>query len=206
MLMVFLTTIAGFCFLKSNKKNNRLLIAVLLLSSLNEVITLLLQYYKQQAFIPMLYSISFPLFCLLWLRMLYLNQLRKNATFIFTLFFIIFWMINFIWFEGTKKFNFYTATVGSFGYIALFANESFVQLRKENFGAILSNTYLLLLSPVLLFYGFSQMFGFVSRNITQIFIIQNFKLFDLVTEFVNIVYYIIIVIYIILQYKTAANE
>jgi hypothetical protein len=206
MLMVFLTTIIGFVFLDLKKTNNQLVVLILLISSLNEIFTLFLGFTKQQTYIGTLYSISFPLFCMVWFIILYKNQIKKRATLIFMTLFFLFVIINFIAFQGANNFNYYSAVVGSFIYIGLVAIESFTQLKNENVKFILSNKYLLLLSPLLLFFGFGQMFGFVSREITQTVIFSGYNLFEIVTNFVNISYYTMIITYIILEKKLTYNE
>ncbi|MFY7742399.1 MAG: hypothetical protein ACOVQR_07125 [Flavobacterium sp.] len=206
MAMVFLTTIIGFVFLNPKKTNHKLVLLIVTISSLNEITTLLLLFTNQQNYIGRLYSISFPLFCLGWLAILYKNQIKKKETILASLLFLCFVIINFIWLQGTKSFNYYTAVVGSFIYIGLVAYESFIQLKNENIPFVLSNTYLLLLSPLLLFFGYGQMFGFMSREITQTIILSNYNLFELVTNFVNVSYYAMILIYIFLEKKHIRNE
>lgn len=205
MLMVFFTTIAGFILLNSKKENNKILLLLLLVSSVTEIITLQLLLTKQQHFIGLLYSISFPVFCFLWLLMLYKNQIKKKVTVVVMIVFILLGLINFFYFQGNKIFNYYTAVLGSLSYIVLVVYESFIRLKREDFSFILSNKYLLLLSPVLLFFGFGQMFGFVSRDITQTEVFGGFKLFDIVADFVNMVYYMLVLIYMALEKKTVAN-
>lgn len=204
--MVFLTTIIGFVFLNPKKTNHKLVLLIISISSLNEITTLMLLFTNQQNYIGRLYSFSFPLFCMGWLAMLYKNQIKRKETIIAALLFLCFVIINFIWIQGTNTFNYYTAVVGSFIYIGLLANESFAQLKNENSAFILSNSYLLLLSPVLLFFGYGQMFGFVSREITQTIIFSKHSLFQLVTNFVNISYYAMILTYIFLEKKHIRNE
>ena len=61
---------------------------------------------------------------------------------------------------------------------SLFNKKNNVENEYENIEFIVSNNYLLLLSPLLLFFGFGQMFGFVSREITQTIILSNYNLFE----------------------------
>lgn len=204
--MVFLTTIAGFFLLNLKNNNNQLLIVILSTSSLNEIITLLLEYSNQQKYIGTLYSISFPMFCVFWMILLYKNQFNKKTTLFFLGLFFSFVVINFFCFQGTDNFNYYSAVIGSFIYVGLLANESFIQLKNENFNFIFSNRYLLLLAPVLMFFGFGLMFGFVSRQITQTVVISDYNLFEIVTNFVNLTYYLMLLIYIFLEKKQIKYE
>lgn len=206
MLMVFLITIIGFLFLDFKKLNNKLVMLICCFSSLNEIVTLFLGYTKQLNHIGTLYSISFPLFCLLWMTIFYKNQERKNNTPLIMILFLVGVIINFCWLQGTKNFNYYSAVVGSLTYIGLFVRESFIRLKEENISFILSNRFLLLLSPVLLFFGYGQMFGFVSRDITQSVIFSDFTLFQIVTNFVNVSYYTMILAYILFEKKITRDE
>lgn len=204
--MVFLTTIIGFVFLDLKKLNNKLLVLICFSSSLNEIVTLILGYTKNLNYVGTLYSISFPMFCLFWMTILYKNQDKKSKTPFMMLLFLVWVIINFCWLQGPYNFNYYSAVIGSFTYIGLFVNESFIRLKNENITFILSNRFLLLLSPVLLFFGYGQMFGFVSRDVTQAVIFSDFTLYQIVTNFVNVSYYLMILAYILFEKKITRNE
>lgn len=95
--------------------------------------------------------------------------------------------------------------VGAFIYLVLFIIESFYELQKENLVFFTSNRFILLFSPILFFLGFSVGFGFESFAILgkEIF---GFKLYDLISHFVNVVYYSLMNIYIYNEKKIRSGE
>ena len=137
----------------------------------------------------------------LWLFLLAKNAVFHKTAFLLLCGFLIFAITNFIFFYGTQEFNYYTFVVGAFLYIIIFIYESFYQLRQENFDFFLSNTFILLTAPVLFFFGYSFMFGFNSKNVTSYLLFGHLKLHTLISSFVNIIYYALIILYIYREKK-----
>ncbi|HLA56560.1 MAG TPA: hypothetical protein VK623_10690 [Flavobacterium sp.] len=110
--------------------------------------------------------------------------------------FLAFSIINLLMFEGFSRFNFYTFIIGALLYIVLFIQDSFYRLKHEDFAFFQSNNYLLLFAPILLFLGLSFVFGFKSHSLNSTVIFGNVKLYGFIVCFVNIVYYVLINIYV----------
>ena len=115
--------------------------------------------------------------------------------------YIIFSIINWLAIEGSSGFNYYTFVVGAFLYLIFFIIESFYRLSKEDFAFFLANDFILLLAPILLFLGLSFMFGFKSKLVTSTMLFPNIKLYDAIVYFVNVVYYVLLNMYIYKERK-----
>ena len=115
--------------------------------------------------------------------------------------FITFCLCDLLFIEGWVFFNCYSFIVGAFMYLILFLIESFYQLKQENFPFFFSNSFLLLMSPVLLFIGMTFMLGFKSRGIIATVIYGDIYLYRIIITLVNIVYYSLINIYIYREKK-----
>lgn len=188
-------TLFMFCFFYVSKRTNKIVLIILLLAILNEVVT------KIVASSGLNMTVYAFLHNLLWFYILYLSISNKSMIRFGLLVFIVFGLINFIFLEGQKAFNFHTFILGAFIYISLFIYESFYQLKKENFTFFKSNNYLLLFSPVLFFFGLSFVFGFKSKALADTIVFGNISLYDFIIYFVNIIYYTLINIYIYRERK-----
>jgi hypothetical protein len=196
-IAVLLTFLNAFCLRKKNKCDI-ILVKILFISLIIEFTNSIL----------ILFDIPFGRFMSLGIIMYYyywliiLKKSIRNAyyTDFLTLMFVLFGIINFIFLESTN-FNYYTFVLGTIIYISIFIIESFHQLKKENLLFFQSNNYNLLFAPILLFLGMSFMFGFKSKILTSFIIIYNVKLYTLVIYFVNIIYYLLLNLYIYKERK-----
>jgi hypothetical protein len=80
----------------------------------------------------------------------------------------------------------------------LIFNESFKQLKKENFQFIFSNYFILLNAPILFFLGMSLMFAFVEKKIREM-AIGPFTLYEAVNYFTSSIYYLLLLFYLYRQ-------
>ncbi|PZR17246.1 MAG: hypothetical protein DI539_16975 [Flavobacterium psychrophilum] len=176
-------------FFYTKRRTNAILILVLSLAILNEVVTKIVD---KSSLNMTVYTL---LHNLLWYYILYINISQRKLVKFGALVFISFSVMNFIFFEGIKNYNFNTFILGAFIYIAIFIYESFYQLKRENFIFFQSNTYILLFSPVLFFFVLSFIFGFKSQKLAETYVFGNLKLYDFIGYFVNIIYYTLINIY-----------
>ncbi|HEX9978993.1 MAG TPA: hypothetical protein VGB50_00340 [Flavobacterium sp.] len=193
-ISVLLTMLYAFSGFHPNKTNHRYLLAILIISFLNEVsnsILLLAEFHTGT-----LTTISVVIHHCAWLLLLGQNVRLKKLSVAALACFVSAAVINFLFIEGPVHFNYYTFVTGAFLYLCIFIAESFLRLKEEDFSFFLSNDYLLLLAPVLFFFGMSLMFGFKSRTVTSTVVFGSIKLYAIVSYFVNILYYLFINLYI----------
>lgn len=183
-----------------DKKAHRILFIILLLSVINESMSAVLKYNN----IPIRLngSIFIVLNNILWFLILYnVSSIKKPLLLTVMIFFLSFTVYNLFLLNGIKEFNSYSFVIGAFLYLILFIYNCSSELKKENLNYFLSNNFILMLSPVLFFIGFSLLFGFNNKNIHKIMILNRFKLYDFISYFVNITYYSLLNVYIYREKK-----
>jgi len=198
-IFVIVTFINALLNLNRNKKNNLFLIAILAICSLTELINPILKYIEISN--SLFITISIILHHFIWLVLLKSNMILKKSGLIFIIIFIAFGFFNLIFLSGFFKFNYYTFVAGALIYILLFIWESFYRLKEENLLFFFSNTYILLCAPVLFFFGYSFMFAFSSKELTDKIIFGNLMLYDFISCFVNVLLYTLLNIYIYREKK-----
>jgi hypothetical protein len=199
-LIIVITLLFAIFKLKWKNPIHRLVVIILLIDFLTEFINSLLITvfelpYKNVVLINVIIQ-----HCL-WLCLMGLIIVKKKTMLYCILFFLSFAIINFLFIQGVKKFNYYTFIAGAFIYLLFFFIESFHQLKKENFGFIFSNNYILLTSPIMFLFGMSLMFAFVSKEVTQTKVFLDMKLYNIIGNYVNIICYSLICIYIYQEIK-----
>ncbi|WP_281752429.1 hypothetical protein [Neptunitalea chrysea] len=115
--------------------------------------------------------------------------------------FLVLSLFNFSFGEGIKQFNHYNFVIGTFIYIPLFLAESFIHLKKERTDYFSSNEFTLLMAPIIYFMGFSLLFSFRSKKISEEIIFANIDLFSLLTTTINCIYLILITLYMHSEFK-----
>ena len=197
-LYIFITFLFA-CFFNVNKRDNRLVLVLLFLALVNELITMILIQRNCS------YLINTTLYLLVhnvvWLSILFRYSVSKNVILIGIVGYVLYSAVNYLFIEGSTTFNYTSFILGAFLYLVFFIIESFYQLEKENFAFFQSNTYLLLLSPVLFYFGLSFIFGFKSSALASTVVFGTVPLYDFIGYFVNFVYYTLIIIYIYKEKK-----
>lgn len=200
-ILIYLTkTLVGIAFLitiislyKSAKRSHRLLMLILVVNLENELFSLV--FLANAIPTSLLYNISTIFHHCLWIILIssYSEHriLRKSY-----ICFIVPALLNLLFYEQLE-FNFYTFIYGSLIYIMIFIYECFNNLKKENLPFFIDNDFLLIIAPVLFFFGFSFMFAFRSIPFVTTFILNDMRLYDFIQGFVNIIYYMLIIIYVI---------
>jgi hypothetical protein len=199
--LIILVTLL-FAIFKLNWKNgiHQILLLILSIDFLTELIdSLLISIFNLPYKNVVLVNIIIQ-HCL-WLFLLGTIITKKITMLYFILGFLLFAFINFLWIQGTEIFNYYTFILGALFYIVVFFYESFDQLQKENFGFLFSNNYLLLTSPILFLFGMSLVFAFVSKEVTQTTVFFSMKLYTVVSNYVNMICYFIICVFIYKEIK-----
>lgn len=193
-IIVLLTLIFGFIFLKRKNRVHQYVLWILTISFITEYSVFLLLYFKQP--IGLLYTISFIFHHSVWLLLLSHFVEHKDRMRIWIGIFIAFAILNVLFFEGFKAMNYYTFIFGAFVYLYFFISESFFQLKRDNFAFFTSNNFLLLFSPVFFFLGYSFMFAFQDYNVISVKIFGTIELYDFIGYIVNISYYLLLNYYI----------
>ncbi len=182
-----LTFLVAIIFLK--KRNNGLL-SILLLNAAAETF---FSFNNNLIEITVLYCyIHF----ILWFFLLFKMVNKEKALKYIIPLYSIFCLIDFLYIEGARSLNYYSFVLGTFIYVSNFIVFSFQNLKKEDFSFFLSNSYIILSSPVLFFTGMSLLFAFDTSSLFHIKIIDNVSLYVIICYFVNIIYYFLINCYI----------
>lgn len=198
-IIVFLTVVLAM--LKLNKANtiHRIVFAILLINFGTELTTSLLKVmhcpYGKVSLLNIIVENC------LWLYLLGKLSAKRWVALVLMGTYVAFSILNFLWIQGMDSFNYYTFIAGAFCYLVFFFVESFNQLEKENFDFIFSNNYVLLCAPIIYLFGGSFMFAFVSSAVTKVVLFKR-ELFSIVIDYVNIVYYILLNVYIYKELKT----
>lgn len=191
-----------YSLIKLNWRNSIYLnlIVILFVGFLTEICTILLNIANYEGKINLLYSISFIFHHLLWLLLItsFLEFAKWKNYIIFL--FIILSVVNFLFYEKTGL-NYLTFISGALLYIIIFIYGSFKELKKDNFSLFYSNNYVLLFSPILFLLGFSFMFGFRDSNIRNYLVFNKIELYSFISDFVNVIYYTFIIVYIYKESK-----
>ncbi len=193
-IIVFLTLIFGFMYLKRKNKIHKCILWILIISFITEYSVFILLYFKLP--ISLLYSISFIFHHSAWLLLLSYFIENKERMRIWIGIFVLFGILNILSFEGIQNLNYYTFIFGAFIYLFFFISESFFQLKRDNFSFFTSNNFLLLFSPVFFFLGYSFMFAFQDYNVISVKIFRTIELYDFIGYIVNISYYLLLNYYI----------
>ena len=191
----------GYAMVKLERANtiHRIVFAMLFINFLTEVTTSLLIVLDYQYTKVSLLNIIVEN-CLFLYLLGKISAKRQVAMFLMGAY-LVFAVLNFVWIQGPDQFNYYTFISGAFLYLVFFFVESFTQLEQENFPFIFSNNYLLLCAPIIYLFGGSFMFAFVSSAVTKV-VVLNRTLFSIVIDYVNIVYYILLNLYLYREPKT----
>ncbi|MGK4568494.1 hypothetical protein [Flavobacterium sp. 3HN19-14] len=198
-ILVALTFIAAFIVLDKNKQVNKYIRVILLTCFLTELLVPLALYYKLNS--KLIQSVGIVCHQSLWI-MLVLKAVRKNTN--VTKFiipgFLISGMVNLILGEGINKFNYMSFVIGAFIYLTIFMLKNIKDLKNENVNAFLENDYLLLFSPVIFFFGMSFMLAF-RGDIIDIKLFDDVTLWVFVVTYINVIYYVLINLYIFREYR-----
>lgn len=203
-IIVLLTFLAGLFFLDKNKKENKILFAIISICFINEICASILKYNGLN--IDRLVTFSVIVHNSLWLALIvkYLSS-SIDKTVLYG--YILLSLLNFLLFEGPDEFNYYTFVIGALLYTGIFIVVSIQHLMKERLSFFSSNEIILLTAPIMFFLGMSFMLSFRSHDLTSWLIFkfitkEGIKLYTVVNFSVNVIYYILINIYLLKERKT----
>lgn len=200
-LLVLATCVHGVAFLRGKDKMHRLLLLILVVGSVNEMVTSSLRFCLLDKYVPLAVSIDVIFFDVFWLMLLYRLCGWKRYGYWIIGFFAAFALANLFFFEGTVKLNFTTFIVGALLYITSLIVESYRRLKDEQYNFFTSNNYIVLFSPVTLLLGMSFVFAFYSHEVTMVIPFGGINLWSFVSTYANIIYYVLINIYIYRERK-----
>lgn len=200
-LLVLIACIYALTVLNWKKSVHKKVLLILLLSFFVEFTNSILIFFDKKYGLPLNVYIFFN--TLLWLFIEFelfkiTNKIKKIVTGIF----VIYAISNLLFFERVNHFNYQTFVFGALLYLVLFIYYSFNNLKKEDLNFFQSNNYLLLFSPVIYFIGLSFVFSFESKMLTSYIIFFGIKFYTFISNVVNIIYYLLILIYIYNVKKT----
>lgn len=197
-LFIIVTLLVSLLFLNLNKTENKVLVFILFISCLNELLSsYIMPFRKAVSLNSSLYAIVL-FFC--WLLII-LNAFKANHKKKILFLFLSFSIYNLFFLDGTTKFNTYTFLIGSSMYLICFLVFSLNELKKDNLFFFTTNTSLLISSPILFFIGFGLIFSIKSNEIDRIIIFGKTDLYTFISNFVNIIYYSLINLYIYKERK-----
>ncbi len=202
-LYVFITFIVALLFHNLKFENAKYLFAILLLNAATEFISILL--ISENRPIGFLINVSVFFHNCLWLSLL-LKSVKNRAIYkaVFVLFVVSDLLIFF--FDRILAFSCLAFVFGAFVYLIIFIVESFYELQREAFSFFLSNQFLLLSAPVLFFIGLSAALGFQDRALIRTLLFSDVTLYEFIANFVNIIYYTLILFYIYREKKLRNAE
>ena len=131
----------------------------------------------------------------LWLTMLYVTIHNIKMFQVVILVYVSLASVYVFILNNPHQFSTYAFISGALIYIAIFLYTIIYHLFKENF-SFFSNNVILLCAPLLLLIGFSCVFAFEATILYDTLVIGKWSLYDLISTFVNAVYYTLINIYI----------
>ncbi|HEX8561727.1 MAG TPA: hypothetical protein VF676_01995 [Flavobacterium sp.] len=184
----------GYFGLDRSKPLNAILCGILLLNLLTEIIHSFFRYYEIN--LGLTTTISVTVHHVLWLIILLRIGVHRTMIIAFTLSFIMFSLVNFLFIEGPAVFNYWSFVLGGVLYIIGFFSESVHQLKKENLPFFQNHQYILIFAPILFLSGGILMFGFKSVAVTSTVIYGKLTLYTLIMHFVNLCYYSLVAVYI----------
>jgi hypothetical protein len=147
-----------------------------------------------------IFNLSFIVHNTLWIYLLYVINKSYNFFLYLIAFYTIFSVFNLFFIEKFNL-NYYTFILGSVIYVVLFLFLSFEYLKKEILDYFVSNNYIIMFAPILFFLGFSFMFSFRELNLRKTILFYNITLYNFISNFVNIIYYSLINLYIYREWR-----
>lgn len=191
---IIFTSLMTILFVRPTNLKLRLIVLIMVVNGISEIGSIALQ--CQHTRIGTWSNVVLWLHHCLYLLLLICSVSKRKIYPLAFIAFVLFAVINFFFITGIVNYNFDTFIIGSFLYLIIFIHESFYELKRENFQFFLSNHYLVLIAPVLFFFGISAVFAFKDYNLPYVTVFGGIGLYAFVVNLVNIVYYSLINIYI----------
>jgi len=199
-ILVLISFLIGSFFLDKRKRQGQLLFYILVCGLITEYGVIVLMYFHKKW--EILYSVSFIVHNTLWLIILgTIYKSFKYSKYII-ISYVVFSVFNLLFIEGIKTMNSLTFIVGALLYLSFFVYINYIELKKENLVFFLSNDYLLIFIPTLLFIGLSMMFGFMQYSLFNVEIYPGCGLYPFICHLSDLNYYLLAIVYIYRVKKT----
>jgi len=198
-IIILLTFVVFLFVFDKRKKVHLLLMTILLIAVCNETLTIVFRINK----IPhqLNNSVYTIVTQLMWLVTLgHLSQKTVAARWMVGVL-LIFAIVNLTVLQGISAYNSFTFILGAFLYVSLFVWDCYTRLKNEEVAYFSSGEYILAIAPLLFFIGFSILFGFQNKALHDT-IFFGVTLFKLVCYFINVIYYLLIALYIVKNSRT----
>lgn len=200
-IYVLITFIHLIVKINNNYFGKKIILTIVTISLITEIVTIALISADLYKYLSISYAISLMLHNFLWIYLLlhYVKKLKLILSILIIYFTMI--VINYFAFENGKVSNYNSFIFSSFIFLIIYLIECFNNLKNEKLSFFTSNKFYLITSPILFFLGFSFMFAFNNSDLRSVKIL-NMELYGIIANFVNIIYYTLINIYLFKELKT----
>ena len=187
-----------------SKRQHYLFLLILLLYVLNEYTTYYLRFtdFKKYYFIDNLIMIStITLSTILWFIQLgKLNIFKRKIPWIIASYIIIISLL--IYKLGLKNISYVIFPIGSIIYLFMYFFTCIKKLKSEDFEFFFSNNFILISSPLFMFFGISMIFSFVSYKVQETELFGK-TLMIIVGTYINYITYSLFLLFAYKEYKSA---
>ncbi len=193
-LTVLIAMILAFAWLDWRNKKHVLLLAIVFVMFATEAMFIICRHARvsNQIFL----TLSVIVHAVLWHLVLAEAFRDRNLPRIPIAIFILFAVVNLLWFEGADSFNYLTFIAGSLLYISTLLTKSFSLLKKEELDFFLTNDFWLVGSPVAMFFGLSLVFAFKDLSASSYLILPGISVYQFMICVINLCYYAMIITFV----------
>lgn len=199
-IIVILSTL----FILNSKKKHYLFISILLLYIFNEYSTYYIRFINIEKYdildnIIMTSTISITI--VLWyFQLMRLNIFKRKIPWIIVGFLLI--VLLLVYTLDLYYVPYIIFPIGSIFYLIMYFFTCIKRLKNEDFEFLFSNNFILISSPLFMFFGLSMIFSFVSWDLqeTQLF---GTTLLDIVATYINYITYSLFLLFSYKEYKSA---
>lgn len=191
-------------FILKSKKHHYLFLSILLLYIFNEYTTYYLRFidHKKYFFIDNLIMIStISLSSILWyIQLGKLNIFKRKIPWIIASFILI---VSLLIYKLDLQIVYCVIfPIGSIIYLFMYFITCFKKLKSEDFEFFFSNNFILISSPLLMFFGISMIFSFVSWKVQETELFGK-TLMIIVGTYINYITYSLFLLFAYKEYKSA---
>lgn len=191
-VIVFATFLLYITLLKIKTTEHKLVFWILLVDVIIEFFSALMLALNLN-YVP-IYNIGFYLHNVLWLALLIKVMEWKKWGYYVLIFYAVF-AVSDSCFSPISLLNVKGFIFGGMLYILLFILAIYSKLKSEDFLFFYKNQFIIISVPIMFFFGLCITLAFDSQ-VRKIVIYKEYSLYDLINNFVNIIYYSLLLIYI----------
>ncbi|MFM2228822.1 MAG: hypothetical protein RL607_80 [Bacteroidota bacterium] len=191
-------------FILKSKKQHYVLLLILLLYVFNEYSTYYLRFIDVEKYDILDHYImisSMVITKILWyIQLMKLNIFKRKMPWIIASFIIIVFLL--IYKLGLQNVSYVIFPIGSIIYLFIYFFTCFKKLKSEDFEFFFSNNFILISSPLFLFFGISMIFSFVSYKVQETELFGK-TLMTIVGNYINMITYSLFLLFAYKEYRTA---